>query len=267
MFAFSTPWGEEENQGNKRGINYLLFETTSNQIPFYLSVMLRVGILEIPQSIQRRTTSRGKCFAWMKHGITGRGGGSNLSSGRFIWPWKSWQQIVKWNRFIVSWLMLWRSAMFWPECLSAALICQSYSIWQQLMGQHAVSVRFCFLDNFMCSGNDYAWSKWLKAQVCKACGATAVYHLPNSVFSVHAIVTQKVKKLTSDIKTTSPACDLGLSEQPLLTNLIWHFECLGLFCEWEFNHHIINGFGVGPVIHDTVLYSFARNLRAEMRRL
>lgn len=26
--------------------------------------------------------------------------------------------------------------------------------------------------------------------------------------------------------------------------------------EWEFNHSIINGSGVGPAIHDTLLYGF-----------
>lgn len=42
-------------------------------------------------------------------------------------------------------------------------------LWQQLMGQHIVSVRICFLDTFMCSRNHYAWTKWLKVHVCEVC--------------------------------------------------------------------------------------------------
>ncbi len=194
----------------------------------------------------------------MRHSITGRGRESNLSPGKFIWPWKSWQQMLKGNGFICLQIDAVEAMCF----IVALMYVRVILFWQQLMGLHIVSVGFCFFYNFMGSWNDYIWTEWLR--VWKVCVSNCcVIHCKVML----CIVTQGVKKLTCNIKTASPACDLGLPEQRLLTSLMWHFECLGLFCEWEFNHHIINGFGVGPVIHDTVLYSFARNLRAEMRRL
>lgn len=54
------------------------------------------------------------------------------------------------------------------SCLCFMLfIC--YSVWQQLMYQNTVSVKFCFLDNFMWSENNYVWLEWLKAKVCGMC--------------------------------------------------------------------------------------------------
>lgn len=132
------------------------------------------------------------------------------------------------------------------------------------MCSHIVSVRFCFLDTFMRSRKYFTWKWWLKAHVCKVCVCNRYLSFAiKRCFNDEAAVTPKSQK----VNKTSPVCDLGLSEQPLLTNPMRHLECLGLFCEWEFNHHIINGLGVRPVIHDTVLYSFARNLCAEMRRV
>lgn len=82
----------------------------------------------------------------MKRSITGRGRESNLSSWKFIWPWKSWQQILKGNRFTYLQIDAVEAMCF----IVALIYVKVILFWQQLMGLHTVSVSFCFLDNFMC---------------------------------------------------------------------------------------------------------------------
>ena len=193
----------------------------------------------------------------MKHSIAGRGRASNLSSrntcvhkNNDIWTREEVYHVLNW------------------VFQGSKYICQIYFVWQCLMDWCKVSVRFWFRGQLYVLWKLLCMVKIIQGQhVCNRCLSIIRCLCPKICFIIYSILLTTVKKSTSKIKTTLPVCDLGLSEQSFLTNLIWHFECLGLFCEWEFNHHIINGFGVGPVIHDTVLYSFARNLRAEMNKV
>lgn len=251
---FPTPCGEEERE--QRRINYLLFETSYNWIPFNFFCHASCGNPASPQSIQRRTTSRGKHFTWIKHSITGRGRVNNLSSRNTC----DHKNNVIWIEVEVYHVLNWAF-----QC--SKYICQNYFVWQCLMDWRKISVRFWF------SGHLYVlwkllWCGQSDSRSLHVQPLSIIWCLwPKNLFQHIYKIIKTVKKSTSKIKTTLLMCDLGLSKQSLLTNLIWHFECLGLFCEWEFNHHIINGFGVGPVIHDTVLYSLARNLCAEMNKV
>lgn len=52
------------------------------------------------------------------------------------------------------------------------------------------------------------------------CVSAHLLHIICYKISMNAVLTQKVKALTSNIKTTYSPCDLGPSQQPLLTSLM-----------------------------------------------
>lgn len=94
----------------------------------------------------------------------------------------------------------------------------------------------------------------------RVCGFVALHGCRNTTSGINTCLsTRKGSATSTHNQRVTLACR---------NNLCWRTQC-DMLSVWdysengEFSHHIINGFGVQPVIHDSVLYSSGSTRRSE----
>lgn len=147
MFAFPTPCGKQLEQRNYRRINYMMRQLLTELICH----ASRGEFWEIPPPSTRggQHPEESVLHEWNTASLEEAERVTYHQGDSCDHEIMTTNSRGKWIHLSVDWCC--GGGVFF-------IYVKVILFWQQLMGQRLVSVRFCFLDNFMHSRNDYVWT-------------------------------------------------------------------------------------------------------------